>query len=159
MSDKNQAMIDFLMECPTIRDNQSFFNFINAKDNNKQFQTVANDTTLNKPFIDGSVQKRFTFTIVDYRSVTYQPLVTDGVHVNENVEEVLDVQGIMDWIEEQNDLRVYPNFGEHCIIDSMTLTTNVPQLNGVDTKVTPALAKYSFSIQIQYLDKSKMIWS
>lgn len=156
--DKNQAIIDFLIQCPQIQSNPLFFNFIQAKDNNKQFVTVANDKSLNKPFIDGSVQKRFTFTIIDYRSVTYQAIVKQAGYPNENVEEMLDVQSILDWVTEQADNHNYPDFGADCQIDDMRTLTSEPNMNGVDTSVTPALAKYSFSIQIDYIDTSKMLW-
>ena len=61
-------------------------------------------------------------------------------------------------INEQADEEHYPNFGEDCFIDSMRTTSDNPNLNGVDTQVAPALAKYSMSIQIDYIDTSKAIW-
>lgn len=159
MIDKNQAVISFLLACPQIADNRLFFNFINGQSDDKQIITVANDTAVQRPFIDGSVSKRYTFTIVDFRSATYQPIVKESGYPNENVEEMLDVQGIIDWIEEQAEARNYPNFGTDCTIDSMRTTTDTPNLNGVDRNVTPALAKYSMSIQIDYIDNSKKLWN
>lgn len=159
MVDKNQAVIDFLLNCPQIAYNPVFFNAINAKDNDKQIITQANDVSLNSKYIDGSVLKRYIFTLIDFRSVIYQPLPKVEGYVNENVEEMLDVQSIMDWVNEQADLQNYPNFGEDCIIDSMSTTSDNPNLNGIDTNVTPALAKYSMSIQIDYLDTSKAVWN
>ena len=156
--DKNQAVIDFLITCPAIQDSPLYFNFLNAKDGNKQFLTGVNDKLMSKPYIDGSVMKRYTFTIVDYRSVAYQAVVKQAGFPNENVDEMFDVQAVMDWIEEQADARNYPDFGEDCIVDDMKTLTDNPNLNGVDTSVTPALAKYSMSIQIDYLDKSKAIY-
>lgn len=164
--DKNQAVIDFLMGCDTIANNPLFFNFLNAKDNSKQIITEGNETLLNKKFIDGSVLKRYTFTIIDFRSVTYLPIpktpqttTTTEVPVNENVEELLDVQGIMDWINQQADAQNYPDFGNYCTIEDMRTTSENPNLNGIDTQVSPALAKYSISIQIDYIDTSKAIWN
>lgn len=157
--DKNQAIIDFLIQCPTIANNPLFFNFLDAKDDNKQIITQANDTIMNRKYIDGSVLKRFTFTIIDFRSVAFQPIPKATGYVSENVEELFDVQGIMDWVNEQADLGNYPDFGTDCFIDSMITTSNNPNLNGVDTQVVPALAKYSMSIQIDYIDKSKSIWN
>lgn len=156
--DKNQAVIDFLLTCPAIQDNPLFFNFLNAKDDNKQLVVTGNEKSLNKAFVDGSVQKRFTFTIIDYKSVAYQAIVNSPILVNENVQEVFETQGIIDWISEQNDSRNFPNFGADCLIEEMHTLTDNPNLNGVDTSVSPALAKYSISIQIDYVDTSKMIW-
>lgn len=156
--DKNQAVIDFLLQCPTIQSNPLFFNFLNAKDNDKQIITQSNDVAINKNFVDGSVLRRFTFTIIDFRSVIYQPLPKVAGYTSENVEEMFDVQGILDWVNEQADAHNYPNFGPDCQIDDMHTTSDNPNLNGVDTSVAPALAKYSISIQIEYLDSSKMLW-
>lgn len=157
MVDKHKAVVDFLLNCPAIQNSPLYFNFTQAEDDNKQFVTASNDKNMNKKFIDGSVQKRYTFTIIDYRSVVYQALVKDPEFIanNENVEELLDVQSIIDWINEQADVHNYPNFGDECFIDDMRPTTENPNMNGVDTSLTPALAKYSVSIQIDYIDYSK----
>lgn len=159
MVDKNQAIIDFLMQCPAIAENPVFFNFLNAKDNNKQIITQSTDRSLNHSYVDGSVGKRYTFTIIDFRSITYQPLPKQPGYSSENVEEMLDVQGILDWVNEQADIENYPDFGDNCLIDRMETTTDIPNLDGVDTQMAPALAKYSISIQIDYIDKSKTIWN
>jgi len=156
--DKNQAVIDFLINCPAIQSNPLYFNFLNAKDGNKQLVTSGNDKSMSQPYIDGSVMKRYTFTIIDYKSIAYQAIVKQPGYVNENVDEMLDVQAVMDWIEDQADARNFPDFGSTCVIDDMRTLTDNPNLNGVDTSVTPALAKYSMSIQIDYLDKTKAIW-
>ena len=159
MVDKNQAVINFLLQCPTIINNPVYFNFLNAKDNDKQIITQSNDKTLDKNYVEGSIMKRFTFTIIDFRSVAYLPIPNIAGYANENVEEMFDVQGILDWVNAQADAENYPDFGESCVIDSMETTSDTPNLNGVDTSVTPALAKYSISIQIDYIDKSKAIWN
>ena len=159
MVDKNQAIIDFLLTCPQIVANPLYFNFLKAKDNDKQIVTQSNEKSLNSSYVDGSVTKRYTFSIIDYRSVVYEPLPKMEGYTSENVEELLDVQGILDWVDEQNEARNYPNFGTGCDIDSMRCTSENPNLNGVDTNITPALAKYSITIQIDYLDTTKAVWN
>ena len=156
--DKNQAVINYLSSCPAIAKNPLFFNFAQAEDNNKQLIAVATDKRVEKPYIDGSVLKRYTFTIIDYRSVIYQAVVKEAGYPNENVEELLDVQSIIDWIDEQNSEYNFPDFGEDCIVDEIKALTDTPRLNSVDTSASPALAKYSVAIQILYLDTSKRIW-
>lgn len=159
MVDKNQAIIEYLRNCPQIAANPLFFNFIEAKDNNKQLVTVANDINIQKPYIDGSVLKRFTFTIIDYRSIAYQAVVMAVGYTNENVEEMLDVQAMLNWIEEQDNNKNFPDFGPTCEIEKIEALTDTPRLNGVDTSVSPALAKYSISIRVTYLDTSKQLWN
>lgn len=157
-TDKNQAIINYLCTCPQIQNSPMFFNFIQAKDDNKQLITFANDKVVQKPFIDGSVLKRYEFSIIDYKSITYQAIVKQAGYTNENVEEFLDVQAILDWITEQDTLHNYPDFGDKCIVEEITALTENPRLNGVDTSISPALAKYSITIQITYLDISKKLW-
>lgn len=159
MADKNKALIEYLIQCPEIAKSPLYFNFVEADSDDKQFVTVANEKTLNRKFIDGSVQKRFTFTIIDYRSVAYQELAKLHIDTNENVEEFLDIQAVIDWIDAQNDEKNFPDFGVDCIIDSITTTTDNPNLNGVDNSGRPALAKYSISIQVDYIDTSKLLWN
>lgn len=159
MVDKNQAVIDFLITCPAIQSSPLYFNFINAKNDNKQVVTVANDKRLNRSYVDGSELKRYTFTLIDFKSIAYRAIVKQSGYSDENVEDMLQVQSIIDWITEQEKLKNYPDFGEDCIIDSMQALTDNPNLNGIDSNVTPALAKYSVSIQIEYLDVSGVIWA
>ena len=166
--DKNQAVIDFLLTCPAINSNPLFFNFLNAKDNVRQLIPIATDTSINQKYIDGSVLRRYQFSLVDFCSIVYQaiPRVTvtttttsTPTYVSENVEDMYMVQGILDWINEQADARNFPNFGETNIVDEMRVTSDMPNLNGVDTQGTPSLAKYSITVQIDYLDISKVIWN
>ena len=155
--DKNQAVIDFLLTCPAVRDSYLYFNFTSAEDSNKQIVTTANEKVLNKPYIDGSVDKQYTFTLIEFKSLTPKPIV-EG-RVDENVDNMFQVQELIDWITEQNDAKNYPDFGETCQIDEIRSLTDNPRLNGIDRNVAPALAKYSVSIQIDYLDISKKLWN
>lgn len=162
--DKNQSVIDFLLTCPIVQSHPLFFNFINAKDKSKQVTAIATSTSINQKYIDGSVLKKYSFSIIDFCSVSYQaipktlPGTTAPQLVSENIADLELVQQLMDWILEQADDGNYPDFGDDCVVEDMTTTTNTPQLNGVDTQVTPPLAKYSITIQIDYLDTSKMLW-
>ena len=161
--DKNKAVVNFLLTCDYIKNHPSFFNFGQAEADNKQIVTTATDIRVNEPFIDGSVRKRYTFTIIDYKSVAYNAVITrmvnnENVPISENLDNAFEAQQVADWIEGQSDLRNYPNFGSDCVIDDMKVATNQPNMNGVDRSVTPALAKYSISITIDYIDYSKAIW-
>lgn len=156
---KEQAVIDFLLNCPAIQSNPLYFNFINAKDDNKQIITDTNDKVTNRSFLDGSVEKQYTFTLIDFKSIVYNAIPKEAGLIDENVEDYLDVQGIIDWVTEQADLRNYPNFGLDCIIQEMEALTENPNLNGIDTTTSPSLAKYSVAIRITYIDTSKVLWN
>lgn len=156
--DKNKATINFLVTYPDLLTSPLFVNFINAKNENIQFMPSSNDKALNKPYIDGSVKKRYTFSLVITKSMTDLALPTTTL-TNENIEDLAEIQALMDWINEQGENHVYPNFGENCIIEEMHTTAENPSLDGINTEVTPALALYSLEIWIDYIDYTKVIWS
>lgn len=121
--------------------------------------TLANDKQMDKPYIDGSVLKRYTFTIQDFRSVAFNALNALNIGGNENVEDMLDCQGLIDWITEQATQQNYPNFGDKCLIESMEALTDNPDMNGIQAAGGLNLAKYSVNIRIEYLDISQKIWN
>lgn len=158
MTDKNQAIIDFLLQCPDIANSELYFNFINAEDDNKQIITESNEKFSNRSYIDGSVLKQYTFTLIDFKSITDSALVLIQDYPNENVVDVSDVQTLINWINEQNKLQNFPNFGEDCEIQSIETTSENPNFEGINTEVTPTLAMYSISIRIEYIDNSEKLW-
>lgn len=158
MVDKNQAMIDYLNACPLIQNNPLYFNFINAKNDNKQIITLTNEKALAKTYIDGSVLKQYSLAIVDFKSLAYKPIAKTSGYSDENVEDMLSVQQIIDWIDTQNEAHNYPNFGNNCVIEEISATSDNPMLDGIDTSISPALVQYSITIVVTYLDKSKVIW-
>lgn len=157
--DKNQAVINYLMTCPTVKNNKLFFNFAEEEDNSNQIVVNGDDSRLSKPFVDGSVMKLYTFTMLMYKAVAFNPVVKKPTKVDQNVTDLSEVQDLIDWIVVQNSNLVFPNFGPSCIIESVETQTDKPILNGVDTSSNPPLAQYSVVIKITYLDKSNMIWS
>lgn len=156
--DKNQVVIDYLLDCPQIATSRLFFNYINAKNDNVQLITTANDRIIHAQYIDGSVLKRYTFNLIVFKSITYNAIVKQVGYPDENIDDMLDVQGIIDWVDEQNEARNYPDFGPDCVVEEITTLTDNPELDGVNDDISPALAQYSISIRIEYLDKSKMVW-
>ena len=156
--DKNQAIIDYLLQCTDINGKSIYFNLIDESDDSIQILTTAEDKMMNKPYIDGSVLKRYTFNIIVFKSITESPLVTQEGYTNENVDDLAEVQALLDWIIEQKDLQNYPDFGEYCLIDDIDTTTETPRFDGINSEMNPPLAMYSISIVIEYLDKSKMLW-
>lgn len=158
MIDKNQAVVDYLIQCPQILNSPLYFNFINAKDDSNQFLTVSSDRYSNTTFIDGSVEKIYTFTIITYKSAADIAVVKVGGVSNENILDMSDIQALIDWVKEQDDIHNYPNFGEDCIIDSIKPTTDNPNFDGIDEQISPPLAVYSTSFEIRYIDISKKLW-
>lgn len=152
---KNQAMLEFLQSCPAIRDNPLFFNFGKVENNAHQANMRSDEVSTHRPYIDGTEQKRYTFHLDSFKSVAYNPVI-QGLP-DENMEDYEEVQALIDWINQQEENKQYPAF-ENCIIDKMRSLSSKPELVGVDTTLSPPMAVYRISIQIDYLDTSKQVW-
>lgn len=153
---KNEAVIEYLMQCPTIQANPLFFNFADVESGNNHFITESDKKK--RTYIDGSVLKQYTFTIACYKSVAHNALIGFEDFNDENIENMAIVQEILDWIDTQSDLHNYPNFGEDYVVDDIETLTSDPDLDGIDTSVNPPIARYSVGVVIQYIDKTKQLW-
>ena len=159
--DKNEAMIKFLMTCPTIQNNPLFFNFAEAENGNNHF--ITEHDVKKKTYIDGSTLKQYTFSIASYSSVSHNAIADDDVAgeilFDANIDNMAKVQSILDWINEQADNHNFPDFGTDCEVDSMETLTTDPDIDGIDTSVNPPIARYSVGVKLMYLDNSKRIWN
>lgn len=155
--DKNKAVLKFLSDCPIIKDNPLYFNFADAEDNNSQYLTSSTDVSMNKTFVDGSMLRVFTFTLVTFKSISNNAIIKEDTVINENVDDMFELQEIIDWVNEQGEEHNYPDFGDRILVDSMQTSTDTPYFEGVDTGVSPALAMYSIAIRIDYIDYTKTI--
>lgn len=155
--DKNQLLVEFLQTCPTIKDNPLFFNFGKVEDNAHQITINSDDIALQKPYIDGSVLKRYTCSIDSFKSVACVPILPGNT--DENIEDFAAVQGLVDWINEQGENFNFPQFGELIEVEEMKTLTAKPQLIGVESSLNPPMAIYRIIIQIDYIDNTKRLWN
>lgn len=158
MVDKNQAMINFLVNCPTVSSNPLFFNFAKARENNNQFMTLSNNLNMHEPYIDGSVLKQYNFILLTYKTISFNPIINQGGYEDENITEVAQFQEIIDWVKEQAEISNFPDFGEECIVDKMEVLADNPVLYDVDESVSPPLVRYSITIRVEYLDNTHKLW-
>ena len=156
MIDKNKVMIEFLRNCPVIDKNPLYFNFGNIEDNSYQIVTESNDTSLSQPYIHGSILKRYTFYIDCFKTIAYNKVIKG--YQDENLYDISEVQAILDWVNEQDKNKIYPDFGEDCLIDSMQSTTESPDVLSVEDTTTSPIAVYRISIQIDYIDNTQKLW-
>lgn len=157
--DKNKALINYLITCQDIMNTPLYLNFVNAKNGVHQIQTLESDKNINAPYIDGSVKKRYSLTLITYLTISINPLVKVEDINNENVADLATVQKLIDWIDEQNTNHNYPNFGDDCVIDEIGTTSNNPRLDQIDATQSNPLARYSFTIYVDYIDNSKRMWN
>lgn len=157
--DRNKQVIEFLLQCDEIKNSAIYFNFINVDDGNTQILTNATDVSTNRPFVDGSVMRRYTFTLVQFKSVNDIAIPQNPDKSHENIDDMYSMQILLDWVNEQDDLHNYPDFGDKCIIEKVWTDTDEPSFDGIDDSVSPAMAAYSITINIDYIDYTKVIWS
>lgn len=146
----NQSVLDFLLQSDAI--STLYFQYANIADGLVRISTTANEINSRREFIDGSRPRELDFTFTWYKSLSVLPVLTQQGVSNENVADLDDVQAIIDWIDEQNDAQNFPDLGEKRLVERMFCLSDVPRLAGVDTSYSPALARYTFTIRVEYVD-------
>jgi len=157
MTDKHKAMIEYLCQCPIIQENPLFFNFGEAKENNTQYITTSNSEQYGKEYIDGSIAKFYVFTLLSFKTISYNAIVKEDNYQDENLSEIAELQELINWVNNQDILRNYPNFGTDCIVDKIHCVDANPKIEEV-VEVEPTVAIYSITIQVDYLDNTNKVW-
>lgn len=93
------------------------FNFSPESEDSISLITNYSDK-VKKKYITGDVQKEYGFTIVIVKS--YSPFQDDL-----NLEAMNFAQAFMDWLDQQNEKKVFPDFGEACEIQKMENLQNM----------------------------------
>lgn len=155
MTTKTQAVLDYLLQSPAI--SAFYYQYADARAGAMQISGNAVDRASRRQYVDGSQQKRLDYTFTWYRPLACVPVIA-GAESIDSVAASDDVQGIIDWIDAQDDARHYPELGAQCIVDRITCTTDTPRLAGIDTSSSPVLAQYQLTIRLEYLDMSGCVW-
>lgn len=59
----------------------------------------------------------------------------------------------MDWLDQQNDSKDFPDFGEECEIQKMENLQNMPNLSGVNQDGT--MARYMIQARVIYKERKR----
>ena len=156
--DKNQALINYLLTCEPIRNSPLYFNLASIKSGVTQLIPLTQDKAINTSYIDGSVDKKYSLTVVTYLSITPVPVVKVAYKPTASVIDFGQVQQLINWVEQQEKEKCYPDFGIKCPVTKISVTSENPRTDQIDMTLTPPLAKYSFTIEVFYTDKSDVIW-
>lgn len=125
----------------------NILNFNFSDDSPDSFSLVTNysDKVLKK-YIRVGADKAYGFTII----------ITKGFSSNAdnvNLEAMNFAQAFMDWIEEQNNTNVYPDFGEKCQIKKIETLQDMPNLAGID--MDEMIARYMIQCRVIYFEKER----
>ena len=121
------------------------FNFSPESPDSFTLLTNYSDKAIKK-FVTGDARKAYGFTILIIKNYS-----TSGDDLN--LECMNFAQEFMDWIETQNEKRIYPDFGENNEIEKIEVLQNMPNLAGVNAE--EGLAKYMIQGRVLYREHKK----
>ena len=137
---RHMAVWDWLMTCPYI--SRMFFNFSQSTNGDTVLVPLtAHSDMPNVEFIDGGSERFYDFTLVRFEEQSVEP---DDVR---NVEILVDIEAIADWIEEQARAGNYPEFPTGCTIQGVTV---VPSGIGYVSARDDTGAKYILQFRVEY---------
>lgn len=100
-----------------------------------------------KKYITGMVEKEYGFTIIIVKAYSSY---SDDL----NLSAMNFAQAFMDWLDEQDRKKEYPDFGNCCTVTKMETLQNMPNLSGINPE--EGLARYQIQCRIIYNDGSKV---
>ena len=111
------------------------FNF--SQENEGSISLITNySDRIRKEYITGVTEKAYGFTVA-----IVKPYSSNEDDLN--LEAMNFAQTFMDWLDEQNKAKKYPDFGKNCEI-----LQNMPNLSGVNYEA--GLARYMIQVRILY---------
>ena len=121
------------------------FNYSDECDNAISFLTNYSDK-VRKRYIRIGAEKEYGFTILITK---FFSSATDDL----NLQAMNFAQGMMDWIDEQERDKNYPDFGEKCQVKKLETLQNMPSLANVDWENN--LAQYMLQCRVIYFEKER----
>lgn len=101
---------------------------------------------IRKRFVTGDCEKEYGFSII-----IVKPYSSDQDDLN--LEAMNFAQAFMDWLDEQNEGKNYPDFGENCTVEKIENLQNMPNLSGVNCE--EGLARYMIQAKIIYKERKR----
>lgn len=153
-----QKFIEFMLECPDIKNGRLSVDAAQAADGNTQLCTTSSDRSLDIECVDGSIERQIVFTLFDYRSVEFLQIAASMIERDGNIENIIDVQSVIDWVTAQNKNRHFPDFGSDYEVTKIESVYFVPSAPTIDKgEISPNIAKYSIPIRVYFTDYSEAI--
>lgn len=121
------------------------FNFSPESKDSVAFITNYSDK-VRKKYIRIGAEKEYGFTIVITKEYSTE---TDDL----NLEAMNFAQAFMEWLDEQNKAKNYPEFPDNCEIKKMENLQNMPNLAGINAE--ESLARYMIQCRIIYFEKER----
>lgn len=138
---RHEAVWDWLLTCPAIKD--LYFNFsLSNNGDTVLVPLMAYSDTVQTAFIGGKSERWYDFSLIRFEAHSVEPNDT------QNMEVLVNVEGIAAWVEQQAANGNYPAFPTGCIIQSVeALPSNIGYVAARDETG----AKYMLQFRIEYI--------
>lgn len=136
---KNEKMIEYISDYPELGAYLKF-NTVDNSPGERSISTVYDDVWEVRHIRNHGI-KRYDFAVVLIQN-------HDTGTSSFNANEMFDAEKFMEWIDEQNKNKRFPDFGKDANIISIENLQNMPNLAGVDNSGT--VAKYMFQCRVRY---------
>ena len=140
---KHDAMEAFFMpKVEELLGSMLKFNFSPESPDEVAFITNYSDK-LRKKYVRVGAEKEYGFTIVIVKEYS-----SDADDLN--LEAMNFAQAFMDWVDDQNKKKNYPEFPDNCQIKEMETLQNMPNLAGINAE--EGLARYMVQCRLIYFE-------
>lgn len=147
--------IEWLLQSDYIKNNKLFLNAVEASDNNIQIVTQQIAENQITKYVDGSKSYPITFSINNYKSVSYNQLLKSMIPGNENVTDILDTAKIIDFVKDMENKGNYPKFADNITVEKVYCSYNTPSTPTIDSSISPALAKFTIPIVCEVFEDAE----
>ena len=147
--------IEWLLQSDYIRNNKIFLNAVQAQDDNIQVvtQQIAENQVVK--YVDGSKTYPITFSINNYKSLSYNQIVKTMISGNENITDLLDVSKVIEFVKEMESKGNYPQFAKNITVEKVYCQYKTPNTPAIDSSISPALAKFTIPIVFEVFENAE----
>lgn len=144
--------INWLLKSDYIKRNKLFLNAIRAQDGN--IQIIPHQVSENqiKRFVDGSKSYPLTFSIVHFKSASYNPLLKTKLGADENLSDILDINRIIEFVKDMERQGEYPIFSENITVEKACCQYSTVPTPAFDGSLSPVLAKFVLPIVFEVFE-------
>ena len=147
--------ITWLLKSDYIKSNKLFLNAVRAQDDNLQIITQQVAENQIQKFVDGSKAYPITFSLVTFKSASYNPLVETKINGDENLSDILNVSKIIEFVKKQDEQGDYPVFSDNITVEKAYCQYNTPPTPAIDSGLNPILAKFVVPIVFEVYEDAE----
>ena len=141
---KYEGLVTFLKQYPPLNE-ILYFNKTQEIADTSSVNTVYSDYAVQE-YTCGNSDREFVFAIKQMKQ--YDSAGTSGI----NRQTMEEVQAFMDWIDEQNKKRNFPQFPDNCFVYKIENLQNMPEIAGTNDQ---GLAEYMFQCRVCYTEERR----